>query len=125
VAALAADTDFQGQIPVPVLTVHGIHDSVAFVELESFFHDTMVKGGSADRLVQTFTNDSDHSYQSDANYVAAMRSLVDWVDSGNKPSAASVTARCLALSEVFDPVKGCRFQPGFTPPPLSSRVPAR
>ncbi len=125
VAALAADTDLQGHIPVPVLTVHGIHDPVAFVELESFFHDTMVKGGSADRLVQTFTSDSDHSYQSDANYVAAMGALVDWVDSGNKPSPASVAARCLALSEAFDPVTACRFQPGFRPRPLASRVPAR
>lgn len=124
-SALAADTDLLGQIPVPVLTVHGIHDAVAFVELESFFHDAMVKGASADRLVQTFTSDSDHSYQSDANYVAAMGSLVDWVDTGNKPSAASIAARCLALSEAFDPVKGCRFQPEFKPRPLAARVPAR
>lgn len=125
VSALAADTDLQGQIAVPVLTVHGIHDPVAFVELESFFHDTMVRGGSADRLLQTFTSDSNHSYQSDANYVAAMGALVDWIDSGNKPSAASVAARCLALSEIFDPVKACRFQPEFKPRPLAARVPAR
>lgn len=124
-SALAADTDLQGQIPVPVLTVHGIHDAVAFVELESFFYDTMVKGGSADRLVQTFTSDSDHSYQSDANYVAAMGSLVDWIDTGNKPSPASIAARCLTLSEAFDPVTSCRFQPEFKPRPLASRVPAR
>ena len=80
---------------------------------------------NADRLVQTFTSDSDHSYQSDANYVAAMGSLVDWIDTGNKPSPASIAARCLTLSEAFDPVTSCRFQPEFRPRPLASRVPAR
>ncbi len=124
-AAFSADTDLTGRIGVPVLTVHGIDDPTAFVELESVFRDTMHDGGSAQRLLQTFTSDHSHSYQSDANYVAAMRSLVDWAQTGSKPSAASVAARCLALEAVFDPAKGCRFMPGFSPQPLSSRVPAR
>jgi hypothetical protein len=124
-SAFAADTDLQGRIPVPVLTIHGVNDPVAFVELESFFRDTMVSGGSSERLVQTFTNDRDHSYLSDAQYVAAMRSLLDWVERGEKPSGTSVAARCQTLEAKFDPVEGCRFQPEFTPRPLSSRTPAR
>jgi len=125
VSALAADTDLEGKIPVPVLTVHGIHDPVAFVELESFFRDTMVKGASSDRLVQTFTSDHDHSYQSDANYVAAMHALINWAEHGEKPTASGVAARCQNLDAMFDPVKGCRFIPEFTPQPLSARVQAR
>lgn len=124
-SAFGADTDLQGRIPVPVLTIHGINDPVAFIELESSFRDTMVRGGSSDRLVQTFTNDRDHSYLSDAQYVTVMHSLIDWLERGEKPSARSIAARCPTLDAMFEPVKGCRFLPEFTPPPLSSRVPAR
>jgi hypothetical protein len=124
-SAFSADTDLQGRISVPVLTIHAINDPVAFVELESFFRDTMVRGGSSDRLVQTFTNDRDHSYLSDAQYITVMCSLIDWVERGEKPSAEGVAARCHSLDAKFDPIKGCRFLPQFTPRPLSSRVPAR
>ena len=124
-AAFSADTDPTGRIGVPVLTVHGIHDPIAFVELESVFRDTMQQGGSLDRLVQTFTEDRDHSYQNDAHYVAAMRSLLDWAQGGSKPTPASVAARCQALEPVLEPARNCRFVPGFTPQPLSTRVPAR
>lgn len=124
-ATLGEDTDPQGRIPVPVLTVHGIDDTVAFVELESQFRDTMALGGGAERLVQTFTQDHEHSYLSDAQYVAAIGALLDWVERGEKPSADSVAARCKTVDARFDPGTGCRFRPEFTPRPLSSRVPAR
>ena len=124
-SAFAADTDLQGRIPVPVMTIHGINDPIAFVELEAFFRDTMTSGGSSDRLVQIFTNDGDHSYLSDAQYVSIMGALIDWVERGEKPSASSVAARCKSVDAMFDPVKGCRLLPEFTPRPLSSRVPAR
>ena len=45
-AAFARDADLSGRIPVPVLTVHGIRDATAFVELQSAFRETMVAGGS-------------------------------------------------------------------------------
>jgi alpha-beta hydrolase superfamily lysophospholipase len=124
-AAFGADTDPQGRIPVPVLTVHAIDDPIAFVELESYFRETMTRAGTAGHLVQTFTDDHEHSYLSDAQYVAAMRSLIDWVERGEKPSAQSVAARCQALEPSFDPGDGCRFRPQFVPQPLATRVPAR
>ena len=124
-AAFAADTDFDGRINVPVITVHGINDPIAFVELETTFKETMTKGASAQHLVQSFTNDHEHSYQTDAHYVAAMRALVEWVDSGIKPTPSSIAARCQTLEPNFDPGKTCRFLPDFVPAPLSSRVPAR
>jgi hypothetical protein len=125
VAALGADTDPRGTIPVPVLTVHGINDAVAFVELESAFKSTMSSGGSADRLVQTFTQDQDHSYTSDAQYVTAMRALIDWVQQGKKPTPASIAASCKDVAVDFEPGKGCRFQPDFAPQALAARVPVR
>lgn len=124
-ALLRDDTDPQGRIPVPVLTLHGVDDPIAFVELESTFRDTMARGGSAERLVQVFTQDHDHSYLSDAQYVAAISALLDWVERGEKPSASSIATHCQTLDARFDPGTGCRFLPAFTPRPLSSRVPER
>ena len=124
-AAFGEDTDPQGRIPVPVLTVHGVDDTVAFVELESQFRDTMVRGGSAQRLVQTFTQDHEHSYLSDAQYVAAIGALLNWVERGEKPSADSIAVRCRQVDARFDPGTGCRFLPEFAPRPLSARVPER
>lgn len=121
----SADTDPQGSIPVPVLTMHGINDGVAFVELESTFKDTMAGGGSLQRLVQVFTQDANHSYSSDAQYVTAMRALLDWAGGGNKPTPASVAGLCVIAAANFHPKTGCRFLPESKPQPLASRVPAR
>lgn len=123
VARFAADTDPTGRIPVPVLTVHGVDDPTAFVEHEAAFRDTMVRAGTADRLVQTFTRDSEHSYLADPVYVALLASLLDWLDTGSKPTPAAVAARCRELEARYGP--GCRFLPDFRPAPLDSRVPAR
>lgn len=124
-ADFAADADPQGHIPVPVITMHAINDPTAFVELESVFLTTMRRGGSADRLVQLFTDDSEHSYLSDAQYVTAMRSLLEWVERGVKPTPAGIAARCRSVDAAFSPSTGCRFLPAYTPKPLSTRVPSR
>ena len=121
----SADTDPQGRIPVPVITMHGINDAVAFVELESTFRDTMASGGSLQRLVQVFTRDDNHSYSSDAQYVTAMRALLDWVASGNKPTPGSIARQCASAAAIFEAQTGCRFLPEFQPQPLSARVPSR
>jgi alpha-beta hydrolase superfamily lysophospholipase len=124
-ADFAADADLTGRIAVPVLTMHGTNDPTAFVELESTFRETMQRGGSADRLVQLFTDDSEHSYLSDAQYVTAMRALLAWVDGGAKPTPASIAAQCARVDAVFAPKVGCRFLRTFVPRPLAARVPAR
>ncbi len=124
-ADFAADADLTGRIAVPVLTMHAIDDPTAFVELESTFRDTMRAGGSGERLVQVFTADHEHSYLADAEYVAAMRSLLGWVEGGARPTPQTVAARCAEVDARFDPAHGCRFRPDYGPQPLVARVPAR
>lgn len=123
VAALAADADLTGRIRVPVLTVHGIGDSTAFVELESAFAQTMASGGSADRLVQTYTDHAEHSYLSDAVYATLLAALLEWIEQGNKPTPATIAQRCPSFAAQFGP--DCRFAPQYRPAPLESRVPPR
>jgi CubicO group peptidase (beta-lactamase class C family) len=120
-AAFAADADLQGRIPVPVISVHAVNDPTAFVELEDTFRKTMQRGGSGERLVQLFTDDADHSYLSDAQYVTAIRALLDWAGGAPKPTPTTIAARCASVEPAFEPSKGCRFLPDFTPRTLDAR----
>jgi pimeloyl-ACP methyl ester carboxylesterase len=123
VARFGTDTDPNGRIHVPVLTVHGVHDATAFVELDAAFRETMAKAGSAERLVQTFTDDREHSYLSDPVYPTLVASLLQWVERGDKPTPADIAQRCKSFEAEFG--AGCRFLPEFTPKPLATRVAPR
>jgi hypothetical protein len=125
VATLAADADPTGRIPVPVLTMHAIDDPTAFVELESTFRRTMERAGRAKALLQLFTQDSEHSYLSDAQYVSAMQALLTWVERGGMPTPQQVAASCPTVARLYAPDSGCRFLPEYQPASLASRVPAR
>lgn len=122
-ARFAHDTDPGGRIPVPVLTAHAIHDPIAFVELESQFRQTMERAGSGARLVQVFTDESEHSYLNDAMYPALMSSLLAWAERGEKPTPRSIAERCAGFEAQFG--KGCKVLPDYQPPPLDARVTPR
>ncbi len=121
-ALFAQDTDPTGQIPVPVLTVKGVDDPTAFVELDAQFKATMDKVGSGARLVQTFTRHSGHSYLSDPTYPTLMAALLRWLNDGDgaKPTPAGIAQQCPAYESEFG--KGCAFLPAYVPAPLVSRV---
>jgi len=123
VAELAADSEPQGRVNVPVLTLHAINDPTAFVELESAYRDVLRRAGTDALLVQTFSDESEHSYLSDAEYPALFTALLDWIDKGEKPTAAKVLALCRQYEGAFGP--GCRIQPDYQPAPLDSRVAPR
>jgi pimeloyl-ACP methyl ester carboxylesterase len=117
------DTDLNGRIGVPVLTVHGVNDPTAFVELDSAFLETMKAAGTSERLVQTFTDDNEHSYLSHPVYPTLVEALLKWVTEGVKPTAEGIAGRCPQLEARFG--AGCRFLPGYRPAPLADRVTAR
>lgn len=119
-ARFAQDTDPTGRIPVPVLTVKGVDDPTAFVELDAQFKATMEQGGSAARLVQTFTQHNTHSYLSDPTYPALLAALLRWVDTGDKPTPEGIARQCPGMEAAFG--KGCAFLPGYVPAPLTGRV---
>lgn len=124
-AALAADTHPSGRIHRPVLTLHAVRDTVAFVELESQWRQTMEEAGSTANLLQVYSDHGEHSYLSDAAYLAAAKALEDWVRSSTRPNAADVAAGCRALDPQWQPATGCRFLPDYQPKPLDERVPPR
>nr|WP_238139550.1 hypothetical protein [Roseateles aquatilis] len=123
VATLSADADLTGRIPVPVLTVHAIHDPTAMVELQDSFGRTMAAAGRGDALVQTFTGDKDHSYLSDPTYAALLEALSAWTTQGRKPTPEGIAAGCEKARATLGST--CRFEPAYQPKPLDTRVPAR
>ncbi len=123
VARFAEDTDLTGRIPVPVLTVKGVGDPTALVELDAYFKTTMERGGSAARLVQTFTQHDTHSYLSDPTYPTLMAALLRWVNEGIKPTSEGIARQCAGMEPEFG--KGCAFLPDYVPAALNTRVPDR
>ncbi len=124
VRAFEHDTLPRGRIPVPVLTAHAIRDAIAFVELHDLFAQTMRAGGSGERLVQTFADFADHSYMSDAVYPALLDALLEWVETGRKPTPHEVAARCEAQRARWGGAE-CRFVPDYRVSPIDSRVAPR
>jgi len=123
VAELARDSDPRGAINVPVLTLHAIDDPVAFVELESAYRDIVAGAGNERLLVQTFSNESEHSYLADAQYPALFTALLDWIDKGEKATPQRVLDLCRRYEPAFG--GGCRILPQYRPPALAARVPPR
>ncbi len=123
VQRFAQDTDLTGRIGVPVLTVHAIHDPIAFVELEATFKTTMQGAARGQWLVQTFTDDTEHSYLADPVYPALLEALLEWAEQGRKPTPTDVAARCQALEARYGP--GCKFRVDYEPAPLETRVAPR
>ena len=122
-AAFAADTDNSGNIRVPVLSSHAIKDPTAFVELENVLRDAMQRAGNGERLVNVFTNESEHSYGSDAHYPTLFAALLGWLDRGAKPTPRSIADLCKSFETSFKST--CAFAPDYVLPTLASRVTPR
>ncbi|MFE6826353.1 hypothetical protein [Streptomyces sp. NPDC057690] len=120
---LSYDSNLTGKVDIPVLTLHAIDDPTAFVEHEAAYRATLQGAHRAEHLVQTFTEESEHSALSDSEYAGSVFALDRWVRTGKKPTPRSIAASCAR----FDPAygTGCRYAPDFHPSSYASRVNAR
>ena len=120
---LSWDSDLTGEVDLPVLTLHAIDDPTAFVEHESAYRASLAGAGSADRLVQVFTRESEHSQLSASEYAAAVDALDTWVRTGDRPTPADVATACTGFDTTYG--TGCFVDPGYTPASYASRVEPR
>lgn len=123
VADLAQDSDLTGKVTIPTVTMHAIDDPTAFVETESAYRAVRSRAGTQGMLVQTFTDEHEHSYLSTPEYAAAMRALLAWIDDGRKPTPQSIAADC--EKHVARYAGRCAFDTAYQPRPYDARVPAR
>ncbi|UGX88312.1 alpha/beta hydrolase [Phyllobacterium meliloti] len=118
VRLLAYDSDLTGQIVLPTLTMHAKDDPTAPVEFETVYRDMVAKAGNSDLLVQTFTDEHEHSKLSTPQYAAIFQSMVDWIDKRAKPTPVSIDAICQQKAPAYG--EPCRFDTAFYPEPLKS-----
>lgn len=119
VKRLSEDSDLTGKLIVPTLTIHAIDDPTAFVELDRVFHDTVARAGASNLLVQSFTDEHEHSKLATPQYAALLRAMTAWIDKGAKPSPATLAAGCAQAVAIYG--QACHFDVGYQPPPLSAR----
>jgi len=115
VAELAYDSDLSGLIVAPVITVHGIHDPVAPVSHEAAYRRTIEGAGRGDLLVQSFTDEAEHSRLSVPAYPTIFSAMMNWIDTGQKPTQGSIKSSCPAFAEKYR--EPCMFVAPYSPRP--------
>jgi hypothetical protein len=119
VAIIKADGDPTGKLPIPVVSIHSINDPQVPVEQQAAYRDTVAAAGSADRLVQAYTDERAHTGQSPPELAATLDALVQWVEKGTKPTAQSIAAACEQFRATIE--GPCRWHPEFTPKPYGTK----
>jgi len=123
VAALKADGEPTGALPVPVVSIHSFNDPQVVVEVQSAYRAAVERAGSGDRLVQAFTDEKQHTGQSAPELAASLDALMLWIEKGVKPTAQSIAAGC---ERARGGLEGrCSYHPEYSPKPYSTRYYSR
>ena len=122
-AALKADGEPTGVLPVPVMSIHSINDPQVVVEVQSAYRAAAERAGSGEHLVQAFTDEPAHTGQSAPELAAALDALMQWIEKGDKPTPQSVAAACARWRSTLE--GPCRYHPDFSPKPYATRFYSR
>jgi pimeloyl-ACP methyl ester carboxylesterase len=76
---------FDGQIHIPVLTLHTTGDGLVVVENESAYKDVVDEAGNQHFLRRTFVSRAGHCAFTPAETVTAVQNLIDRLDTGKWP----------------------------------------
>ena len=99
------NTDYNGKIRNPVLTMHTIVDPLVVVPNENAYAEVIAEANTEELLFQTYTSGNGHCAFTGPQILTAVGAIDTWVRTGVRPTAAS-----------FPPALG--FVPGFSPPPM-------
>jgi len=102
---VAHNTDYNGKIKHPILTIHTIIDPLVVVSNEGVYRDLIASTGKSDLLFQTYTTGVGHCNLTGPQILTAIGAIDLWVRTGVRPTAASFPA---ALG----------FNMAFVPPPF-------
>src|SRR5258708_13230207 len=76
-----------------------------------------------DLLLQSFTDEHEHRKEATPEYAALLRTMIDWIATGQKPTLQSLATACEAAQRTYG--ETCHFDPSFYPKPLATRVYSR
>lgn len=94
-----------GEITVPVLTVHTIGDLFVPINLETIYAQRVVEQGNASKLVQRVVRGIAHCDFTEAEIATAFDDLVNWEQGGAMPAGDDV----LTPGVMAAPTYGCMF----------------
>ena len=128
VTYLRRNITYNGNISVPVLTMHTVGDGLVVPENESAYETAVANAGNSALLRQIFVDRAGHCAFTPAETITAVKALVNrlktgqWNDTGLTP--ANMNAKAAALGPKFNIFPGpsgpVATPPGFlsyTPPP--------
>ena len=95
------------------MAIHSINDPQVSVDAEASYRDLARTTGNSGRLVQAYTNESEHTGQSEPEIAAALDGLMQWIEKGTKPSPQSVATACADLRVSLG--GPCRYYPEYEP----------
>lgn len=113
IAALKADAEPKAALTVPVMAIHSINDPQVSVNAEAVYRDLAKTTASSDRLVQAYTDENEHTAQSAPEIAAALENLMQWIETGRRPSPQTVAVACENLKASL--AGPCRYHPEFEP----------
>jgi pimeloyl-ACP methyl ester carboxylesterase len=124
---LSQNIIFNGQIQVPVLTLHTTDDEIVMVENEQAYADVAARAGNSALLRQLFVHRAGHGNFTEAETIAALEALIRRLDTGTwqnlDPEDLNTAANrlgamynvlyyCYLCSEIAPPV-GVPMAPAF------------
>jgi pimeloyl-ACP methyl ester carboxylesterase len=103
-AWLAKNISFDGDINVPVLTMHTTGDGLVVPENEQAYRSIIDRAGNGDLLRQVFVNRAGHCAFTPAETITAVQTLENRMSTGqwNVPSPAEMNAQAAALGADYN-----------------------
>jgi pimeloyl-ACP methyl ester carboxylesterase len=117
---LREDSAVSGKLAVPTMSLHAIDDPTVFVEGEHSFRSKVDQAGAGGLLLQLYTREREHARLAPPQYVAGLASLMEWVQTGQRPMGAVVAARCQTYAQRYG--DACHFDLAYQVAPLATRV---
>jgi hypothetical protein len=99
---LRNNTDFNGKIRNPVLTLHTIVDPLLVVANESAYAESIASANREDLLFQTYTTGVGHCNFTGQQILTAVSAIDLWVQTGVRPAPAQFPA-ALGFNTLFVP----------------------
>ncbi len=104
VAYLAKNVSFDGQISIPVLTMHTTGDGLVVPENEQAYSSVVDRAGHGNLLRQIFVDRAGHCAFTPAETITAVQTLLNRLSTGqwNVPSPAGLNAQAAALGAQYN-----------------------
>ena len=113
---LSANISFDGDIHIPVLTMHTTGDGLVVPENEQAYRAVVDKAGNGNLLEQVFVARAGHCAFTPAETITVAQVLLNRLSTGqwHVPSPAAMNARAAALGSQYNVFDNSKTPPAFT-----------